>query len=162
MTKQQNKPGRPPITFSPEYVELAHNYCLLGANDDAQLAQFFNVPEATILKWQKDHQDFGWAIQHGRIMADANVAESLYRRGTGYQETEVTTREIKSPSGEIISIETVTVTRHMPPDTAACIHWLKCRQPTLWQDKIEVEFTDKREPKEADSDTSRPSTADKG
>lgn len=160
MTKQQNKTGRPPITFSPVYVEMAHNYCLLGA-DDAQLAKFFNVPASTIDKWKKDYPDFAGAIKSGRIMADAEVAASLYRRATGYQETEVTTREIKSPSGEVVSIETVTVTRHLPPDTAACIFWLKNRQPTLWHDKLEVEYTDKREPKKTDSDTSSPSTADK-
>ncbi|MBS4052001.1 MAG: helix-turn-helix domain-containing protein [Methylomonas sp.] len=157
MTQQQKKPGRPPITFSHYYIELAHNYCLLGATDE-QLAQFFNVPESTILKWQKDYPDFSDAIKRGRILADMSVAESLYRTCLGYTHTETTTREIRSASGEILSVETVTVTREMPPDTAACIFWLKSRQPDKWRDKTDVEYILKPQP-EATDDTLKNSAA---
>jgi hypothetical protein len=38
--------GRP-ILYKPEYSELAHNYCLLGATN-AELAEFFGVAERAI------------------------------------------------------------------------------------------------------------------
>jgi hypothetical protein len=31
--------------------------------------------------------------------------------------------------------------RHYPPDTTACIFWLKNRRPDLWRDKVHNEHT---------------------
>ena len=30
---------------------------------------------------------------------------------------------------------------HYPPDTTACIFWLKNRQPALWRDKVQQELS---------------------
>jgi hypothetical protein len=41
--------GRP-TAYKPEYCELAHNYCLLGAIAE-ELAGFFDVTRGTINNW---------------------------------------------------------------------------------------------------------------
>ncbi len=51
------KPVGRPTDFKNEYVELAYNYCLLGATDK-ELATFFNVCEATINNWKISNPDF--------------------------------------------------------------------------------------------------------
>ncbi|WGS85027.1 helix-turn-helix domain-containing protein [Methylomonas sp. UP202] len=151
MTENTKKGGRP-RGYKPEYVQLAHNYTLLGATQD-QLAEFFNVSAATVKSWTKHRTEFADAIKRGKILADAEIASSLFRRGTGYPYTEVTTREIKNPAGEVTSYETVTVTSEMPPDTDACIFWLTNRQPDKWRNRLEIEHADKRESSTTDRDT---------
>ena len=47
---------------------------------------------------------------------DIKVAESLFRRATGYSHD----------------------AKHYPPDTTACIIWLKNRRPDIWRDKQDV------------------------
>lgn len=156
-SKQQKKVGRPPVIFNPEYIRLAFKYSLLGATDE-QFAKLFNVGKSSIDQWKKNYPDFASAINRGRIQADAELATNLFRRGTGYEYSEVTTREIKNENGEILSIETVTITRQMPPDTDACIFWLKNRQPDKWRDKLAVEHSDKPKPSAANSETPAPTS----
>lgn len=62
-------------------------------------------------------------------MADAEVADRLYQRALGYTHVE---DDIRVCDGVIITTPT---TRHYPPDTTACIFWLKNRRPDLWRDK---------------------------
>ena len=49
-------PGQPTL-YKPEYCELAHNYCLLGATNEV-LAGFFGVTRRTIQNWIATHPDF--------------------------------------------------------------------------------------------------------
>lgn len=149
-TETPKKNGRPQICWH-ERAQEAHNYALLGAKD-VEIAQFLGISLSALKLAKKKHQSFGDAIKRGRILADAEVAARLYLRCTGYESTEVTTREIRSESGELLSIETVTVTRAMPPDVDACIFWLTNRQPDKWRNKFEVDHTDMREPGKTDSD----------
>jgi serine protease inhibitor len=131
MNTEKNAGGRP-IAFKPEYIELAYKYCLLGATD-ATLADFFNVAESTINRWKLKQPKFKDALIRGKTVADANVAHSLYRRGTGYSCTET---HVSNYQGEITLTE---ITKNYPPDTTACIFWLKNRQPDKWRDKVEVD-----------------------
>lgn len=127
---EKNVGGRP-TAFKQEYVELGYKFCLLGATDE-QLAEFFNVAKSTINLWKQKQPKFLDAIKRGKVAADANVAHSLYRRGTGYSCPETL---VSNYQGAITLTE---VTKHYPPDTTACIFWLKNRQPDKWRDKIEV------------------------
>lgn len=132
------KMGRP-SAYKEEYAELAYNYCLLGATDD-DLAKFFGVSEVTINAWKKDQPDFLKSLKEGKSEADANVAQSLYRKAIGYshKDTKFATFEGKiTDAKEYI--------KHYAPDTVACIFWLKNRQPDLWRDKQELETTNTAE-----------------
>lgn len=136
MPNTKKHAGGRPTDFKPEYVEQAHNYCLLGATD-AKLADFFKVSEKTINSWKKQHPEFADALYRGKALADAQVAQSLFKRATGYSHQET---HINCYEGEIIQTE---ITKHYAPDTTACIFWLKNRQPDKWRDKVEVASTHK-------------------
>ncbi len=97
--------------FKTEYIEQAYKLCLLGATD-VQLAECFEVSVSTINTWKKRFEGFADALKRGKKFADADVAESLYRRACGSEKA--------------------------LPDTTACIFWLKNRQSQNWRDKREV------------------------
>lgn len=123
--------GRP-TKFKEEYIELAYNYCLLGATDQ-DLAKFFEVEERTINNWKHDYPEFFQSIKKGKVDADALVARSLFKRAMGY-----TYKELKEEESEN-GIKNTTTTKEVAPDTTAQIFWLKNRQPAMWRDKQEVD-----------------------
>lgn len=125
--------GRP-TKYNEEYDLQAEKLCKLGATD-VELADFFEVTEQTINNWKNDYPTFFESIKKGKELADAEVAEKLYHRATGYSHEDV---DIKMYEGEII---TTPLTKHYPPDTTAAIFWLKNRQPKKWRDKQQIEHS---------------------
>jgi hypothetical protein len=75
-------PGQP-TSYKPDYGELAHNYCLLGATNEV-LAGFFGVAPRTIDNWIATHPDFADALHRGRAVADAVVVRALFDRARGF------------------------------------------------------------------------------
>jgi len=129
MAKQApKKPGGAPSKYRPEMAEQAAKLCRLGATDK-DLADFFEVSELTINRWKKAHPEFCKSLKSGKILADAEVADRLYRRALGYSHDAV---KLFNYEGQIVQGEYV---QHYPPDTTACIFWLKNRRPDQWRDK---------------------------
>lgn len=130
--------GGRPTRYKPEYVEQAEKLCKMGATDQ-QLADFFKVSIKTIELWKRTHKEFIEALKRGKELADATVAESLYHRAIGYshEADELKVVSVGNNGGSVV--ETHRVTKIYPPETLACIFWLKNRQPKLWRDKQEVE-----------------------
>lgn len=123
--------GRP-TKYKTEFAEQARKLCILGATDK-QLADFFEVSESTINKWKLEFSDFSESLKMGKLIADAEVADKLYQRATGYSHPEV---KVFNNQGEIITHECV---KHYAPDPTAAIFWLKNRQSDRWRDKQHVE-----------------------
>jgi len=121
--------------YKEEYAEQTYKLCLLGATD-AELADFFNVAESTINLWKHEHPTFSESIKKGKEFADANVAEKLYKRATGYDCPELITA---THQGQIT--DTMEVTKHYPPDPTAAIFWLKNRRKKDWRDRQEIDQT---------------------
>jgi cell fate (sporulation/competence/biofilm development) regulator YmcA (YheA/YmcA/DUF963 family) len=126
--------GRP-TDYRVEYCEQVVKLCKLGAID-TELADFFEVTEQTINNWKNDYPEFFEAIKRGKMLADAEVAEKLFQRATGYNHPEV---EIKVIDGEIVEVP---LTKHYAPDTMAIMYWLNNRQRKYWKQKTETGFTD--------------------
>lgn len=130
----QIKKGRPD-KYHGDYPQQTRKLCMLGYTD-AQLASFFGVAERTWNRWKKSHPDLKKAMTAGKAVADSDVAESLYKRATGYSHPDTDIRVI---DGQIVTTELV---KHYPPDTVACIFWLKNRQRELWRDKQDTPGND--------------------
>lgn len=135
----QDEGGRP-SKYRFEYAEQARKLCLLGATD-RELASFFGVCEMTINNWKKEHQEFCDSLRRGKMQADSNVAESLYRRALGYSHPE---EKIFQYEGQPVRVDT---TKHYPPDTAAASLWLRNRQPSKWKDNKNLALTGEKEDK---------------
>lgn len=123
--------GRPSL-YRPQYAEQARKLCLLGFTDE-ELANFFGVCIATIYNWQRDHIDFLEAIRAGKVVADAEVADSLYRRATG----EHITAEKVVKNGECF--EAIRFRQYIPGDPNAAYRWLLNRRRENWTDSAKLD-----------------------
>lgn len=130
----KSKTGRP-SDFNPDYIEVAYNLCLCGAVD-ADLAIVFNVNRDTITEWKKKHPDFSVAITRAKQVADGKIARSLFERAQGFSWQEEIAIKYKKAK-DVEDVKVVTVTRTVPPDTMACIFWLKNRQRRNWREKVD-------------------------
>lgn len=148
-TGEPRKRGRP-SDYQEEYALQAERLCRLIGATDKQLAEFFGKSESTIANWKNEHPEFLEAIKRGKLIADMNVNDSLYKRGTFHEYTEqqaIKVREVVYGDNgkklkEIERVELVEVKRVLAPCTTAMIFWHKNRQPEHWRDKREIEVTD--------------------
>src|SRR5215207_3710918 len=119
--------GRP-TAYRREFCELAHNYCLLGATN-AELAAFLDVCPRTIDNWIASHPAFAEAVREGRVVADGRVARCLYERAVGWRGT---VERTVLHDGQERTLKNVV---QYPPDTRACIFWLRNRRRATWSEK---------------------------
>ena len=124
-----------PSEYKPEFATQVKKLCNLGATD-AQIADFFEKSVSTISLWKHEYPEFSEALKIPKAIADERVVQSLYRRAIGYEHDEVDIRVVK---GEIVQTP---IRKYYPPDTVACIFWLKNRDKDNWRDKPEGEVTD--------------------
>ena len=129
-------PGRD-TKYRAEYADQARKLCLLGATD-IELADFFGVVPATIYNWKNEHPAFLEAMRAGKVKADAEVADSLYRRATG--EHVQVERLVKKSDGEFHAMKII---QYVPGDPQAAYRWLLNRRRQDWSDKQSVELTGK-------------------
>lgn len=76
--------------------------------------------------------EFSAAVREGRAFADARVARCLYERAVGYEHT--VKRTVLHQGKEW----TLTNAVQLPPDTQACIFWLRHRRRENWRERVEV------------------------
>jgi hypothetical protein len=133
--------GRP-SDFRREYIGQAHKLALVGLID-AQVAEFFEVNERTINRWKKRHPEFCQALKDGKTAADAAVADRLHQRALGFEYEKaipIKVKEVVYDKGKRIKeterVEVTMVHEVVPPDTTACIFWLKNRQRDQWREKM--------------------------
>lgn len=126
--KSTSKGRGQPTKYKSEYVVQVEKLCLLGATDK-DIADFFEVSESTLNNWKNEHPEFLESIKKGKMLADANVAERLYKRALGYEAPDIDIRVIENQI-----VETPLI-KHYPPDPTSAIFWLKNRQPEKWRDK---------------------------
>lgn len=123
-----------PSDYKAEYAEQAYKLCLLGATDK-ELGDFFSVTEQTVNNWKSKHPEFFESLTRGKMAADAQVAESLFKRALGYSHP---AEKIMVVAG---TVQREQYTEHYPPDTPAASLWLRNRQPEKWRDKVTQEHT---------------------
>lgn len=121
--------GRP-SKYKPEFVSQAQKLCMLGATD-IEIADFFEVDVRTLYRWKNEHDEFCHALKASKEVADDRIERSLYERAAGYERDEV---DIRVVNGEIVQTP---IRKFYPPDTTACIFWLKNRRPADWREKVE-------------------------
>lgn len=116
--------GRP-SRYKQEYAEQVEKLCKLGATDK-EIADFFGVTEQTINNWKRSHPQFFESIKKGKLLADAEVADKLFQRATGYSHA---AQKFFQFQGAVVVQD---YTEHYPPETAAGIWWLKNRRRQDW------------------------------
>jgi hypothetical protein len=125
-----------PTLYRPELAALARRLALLGATDQ-EMADALGIDQVTLDRWKARHTQFGIAIEHGKIQADAEIAESLYNRARGMSMPAVKIFQGTPEGGPVI----VPHQEHLPPDVGAAKLWLSRRQPNLWRERQQVDVT---------------------
>jgi hypothetical protein len=123
-----------PSKFKPEFIEQARKLAQLGATD-REIADFFEVCEATLNRWKGDFPELCASLKIGKAESDDRVERSLYHRALGYKHDAVKIFQVNGVPLEVPYVE------HFPPDTTAAIFWLKNRRPEQWRDKVQQELT---------------------
>ena len=121
------------MKYKPEYVDLVESMMSRGATYKT-LAEAFGVCEDTIGRWKNQHPEFGAALETGSLNANQEVAASLYRMAIGYTYQEERSIWVAVADGQK-RLESVTLTKYVPPQPQAAIFWLRNRMPELWSEK---------------------------
>lgn len=142
--KAQKETGRP-TSYKDVYADQVKRLLYLKSDaTDKEIAEFFNVCEKTLNNWKNKVPEFLQSIRAGKTPADAEVADSLFRRCIGAEWTEEVAFKVKCveySDGKKVSereeIKVVPVKKSAPPDTQAISLWLRNRRRDTWTDKPE-------------------------
>jgi len=141
MAKKKKKPAKrkrsgQPTKYKPEFENQALVLAEKGFTDN-EVAKVFGVCGDTIQNWKKQFPQFFESLKAGKKIADQKVVQSLYQKALGYSHPEI---HISNHQGVVTKTNII---KHYPPDTTACIFWLKNRDQKNWRDKHETEITGK-------------------
>lgn len=127
-------PGRDSL-YDPSMNDQVRKLALLGLTDE-EMAEFFGITRQTFDNWKKVHPAFFAALCEGKTVADAEVADSLYRRATGeWVEFE---KAYKKQDG---TIEVVKLKSFHPGDPGAAKLWLTNRRGQSWRESKDVNLS---------------------
>jgi hypothetical protein len=109
---------------------------------DEQLAHNMGINKCTLYDWKKKFPKFANALKKTKEIVDKEVENSLYKSAIGYDYEEITEeRKFDKTLGDYKLVVTKRIVKHMPPNTASIIFWLKNRRPDIWRDKQEITDT---------------------
>lgn len=115
------------VHWNPDRIRQAFQLALLGATDK-QMAAVMDVDIQTFDYWKRTKEDFRDALRAGKTEANAKVAEALFKKATGFWQTEW---HITNYKGNIIKTK---YKKYYPPDTLAATKWLTIRERAVWAD----------------------------
>jgi hypothetical protein len=125
------KKKRASVLYHPSHIKIV---AYLGEKTDngatdEEIAAAIGCHPRSVQNWKKKYPEFAEACLESKRRKNDIVESSLYRRARGYTWTEK--RVITNPDG---SKRKESIEREVPPDTTACIFWLKNRAPDNWKD----------------------------
>lgn len=125
-------PAGRPTEYKEEYVKTVLEMAERGATD-TEIADALDVSVRTLYRWRALHEDFSHALKIAKVQADQRVEHSLYHRALGFERDAVKIFLDKTGTPVVVPYREI-----VPPDTTACIFWLKNRKKEEWRDKHEV------------------------
>lgn len=139
-----------PTKYDPErMLPVVRAMAKLGATD-MEFATALKIGLSTFELWARTHKEFLRAIKPPKRVADERVERSLFRRATGYKfdseelipydHIEVVTEKGQHGKPDQVRrtvekrVRREPIVKEVPPDTVACIFWLKNRRKDRWRD----------------------------
>ncbi len=132
--KVKKKKGRP-SGYTPEIIKQILALAVKGPTE-VEIAAILNIGYSTLMEWKTEHPDLAEALSAARRVADNSVVRALRQRALGYSHKAV--KFFMTRGGDILTRE---YTEHYPPDTTACIFWLKNRDKEKWRDVQKLEHS---------------------
>lgn len=102
------------------------------------------IAETTYYRWKQEKPEFVAMIKQAeadfRSTQVGKLTQSLYKRATGYEATDIRTEFGVGANGQPVIIKQVKTQKQIPPDTGALIFTLCNLDPTNWQNKARTEL----------------------
>jgi hypothetical protein len=118
--------ARPFKTIDP--LSVARVIGQLGGTDE-QLAEALGISRRALAYRKTKDSELFHTLKEAKDEADGRVQKALFQRAIGY------TCNIHHISQHKGTVTVTPVKKHYPPDTTACIFWLKNRKPREWRDR---------------------------
>lgn len=130
------KRGRKSV-FKAHMIEEIRKLAGLGLIVE-EIAVFWGIGYSTLKRYMKNKPLFRAALKEGRLVADKNVEDSLYKRAVGFASTE-RHYEIEYEEGDDGAVKAMRklkkeIVKQIAGDTTAIIFHLKNRRPDKWRD----------------------------
>jgi hypothetical protein len=126
--------AREGVSYSVDHAVLGKRLALLGLKD-TEIATVFGISINRLMTWRVGHPEFASALAMGRELADAAVAEGMYKRAVGYEAPAVKFFKFGSPKDGDEEVIQQPYMEHIPPDPNAGKFWLTARRPDLWREQ---------------------------
>lgn len=109
---------------------LIEDWARQGLTDE-QIAKNIGISKVTFYDWLKKYPNISNSLKKGKAPIDFEVENALLKRALGfeYEETETVFEDVDGKPKKRIK-KTI---KYVPPDTSACIFWLKNRKPNHWR-----------------------------
>lgn len=124
---QKGAEQRKAFWLSEDGLALVGQYRREGASID-DIRVLIGISGSTFYRWQKESPELCKVIGMATNIVNGKVENALLKRALGYDDVD----EIE----ELIEGElrvTRRITKHVPPDTRACLEWLYSRRPDRWR-----------------------------
>lgn len=138
------KRGRPNEDIFKKYVEGNEEAIIAACRDGADnegLSKLLGCGKTTLGKLVKNYPEFKVLIRETKKVADAKVVAALYKRALGYEVEETATEVLVNKDGSGTTTYVKKTKKHVAPEVAAGIFWLKNRDPEHWREKQEMEVS---------------------
>jgi hypothetical protein len=128
--------ARPPKQVDP--LDVARVIGTLGGTEE-ELAAALGISRQALYNRKGKNPELVDTLKQAKAEADERVEQSLYKRALGYacEDTYFSTFQ-----GNVTATP---YRKHYPPDTTACIFWLKNRKPQEWRDRTQLESVSEQE-----------------
>lgn len=125
---EEGKRDRKRFWLSPDGVALVAGFRREGESLEQIARRRIGVSDRTMDRWRRESEALERAIRQTDDLVNAMVEESLLRRALGYDSVE---EDEELVEGEMRVVRRRT--RHVPPDTKACLSWLYSRRSDRWR-----------------------------
>lgn len=147
MAKSSRKKGKGRPSKFEQSIEKVKLLSRRGFTDE-EIALVLGITQRTFDNWKSRNKEFFLSLKNWKLAADEDVERSLYERACGYNHPEIKPQWVESyvkneETGKFVKVgrwEYAELVKHYPPDTTACIFWLKNRQKDRWRDRTEVDI----------------------
>lgn len=125
---EAGKRERKAFWLSPDGIELISGFRREGESLEQIALRRVGVSDRTLDRWRRESEDLERALRQTDDLVNAAVEASLLKRALGYTVVEETEELVE---GEMRVVRRST--RHVPPDTKACLSWLYSRRSDRWR-----------------------------
>lgn len=120
------------IPITDENITLLIRYMARDGLDFEEIVKKLGISKRKINNLIKQDETLKKELEFSKLLTDYAVEDALLKKALG--STSVETKQTQKSTG----VESITVTKEIPSDTAALKFWLEHRCPERWAEKSEA------------------------